>query len=458
MNLFNDHLSTDLTFDAQKQYAERLLKEYWGLTISSNGANLVNVVPLNLRTKLSHYQLDINLIRSLIDNENTAYIYSPTYSFTQNEDIYTELYEQLHWVTRMQSIERTASVCSVLVQPQMVPGDTKNLILRPITLADQSLKFTTGSTGCLISISYDVTEGAHKYTYTWDSEKMQKYDGTTPVGEPLMHMYGKIPFAILNYGEFDGYPLCLNKGAVELYQLLKIRSTALSNAYGKAVISEADQMLILGASPDEVKRAIVSNKTLAFDAKVLENTDQVVIPQVVFNKQEYKDALGALEMYLALYKHIKENRGHVESPFSNTKSHASAEAIRMGSMYLSQQQQEKRKYLSQFETDFFDLVRWTYKVNQGIDLGGEIVVNYKPDPLVFDTATDELNYFRGTIQDNVLTPVHWVINISPELSWDEGKEELINNMKTNVELRNILNSMLTPAPRASFSGSAVSYE
>ena len=447
MNIFNDYLSTDLTFDAQKQYAARLLKEYWGLTISSNGANLINVVPVNLRPKLINYQLDINLIRTLIDTENTAYIYSPTYSFTQNEDTYKEIYEQLCWTTRMQSIERTASICSVLVQPQM--ADDKTIVLRPITLADESLKFTTGPTGVLTSISYDVNEGAKKYTYTWDSEKMQKYDGMSPVGEPLMHMYGKIPFAILNYGHFDGYPLCLNKGAVELYQLLKIRSTALSNAYGKAVIAEADQMLILGATPDEVKRAIMSNKTMALDAKIVEGTDQVVVPQIVFNKQEYKDALGALEMYLAMFKHIKENRGHIESPFSNTKSHASAEAIRMGSMSLGQQQQEKRKYLSQFETDFFNLVKWTYKVNQGIDLGGEIVVNYKPDPLVFSNAADEITYFRGAIQDNILTPVHWQLNINPELSWNEALDQIKENIKTNKGLRDVVQSMVAPIQPAS---------
>ena len=169
---------------------------------------------------------------------------------------------------------------------------------------------------------------------------------------------------------------------------------------------------------------------------------KTVNPTAQFISPDGQDALNLLEAYFKLYNHIMDNRGHVQKIFSRGADVPSAESIRLGSVDLSNKQQEKKKFLTLNEQDLFiRLIKENnrFSGNTQIPEDTQLMINFKPEPYSFANATDEVSYFNAAILADVETKVNWIKNRNPELTDTEATQLYEDNKKFNEENKDIIN-------------------
>lgn len=447
----NTHI-TDFTREELFEIDLTLELEYLGGHVSLDTDNISALAKGNSAPKLSRFTLHTNIVGPVMDKENTTYINPPTRTYqTKNggkvskrvEERLIELYEQTRFDLFMAKAEKMTSLLGTTLFKPIFDEDDKTMSFVEMYPSNQSLKLISSPkipgkidvityTYKINKIEYTVVTDRDKTVVTWTDENNVE---RTDLDE---HGFGILPFAILKFKLDNARPY--GPPDFELYSLCKHRSLVLANTMARMHLSDLEKLMVMGVTKEEALAGITA-QMIVLPSKANAEGD-VVNPTAQFISPDGQDALNLLEAYFKLYHHIMDNRGHVQKIFSRGADVPSAESIRLGSIDLSNKQQEKKKFLTRYEQDvFIRLIKENnrYKGNVQIPEDTQIMINFKPEPYAFSTAADEVTYFMSAIWSNVETKVSWIKNRNPELTDDEAAQLWEDNKKFNDENKDITN-------------------
>ena len=411
----------------------------------------------NVEHNSQDYFIFINIHKSLIDSENTAYVTPPKREFkTKNNksvsngkiEIINAIYDKLQYDLTLQRHERMAALEGTVICRPIYDKATDTWDMQELLPSNESLtldshpafpskimgigyKYKTNITPVensgVIEYLQEPVEMSIKWTSTTVNYKWSDTKGTHDITQD--HNYGRLPFAILRF-DLDrtrtwGAP------DIELYTLAHQRNLILANALARTHLSQLEKLIVAGTSKEEVLDQM-SSRLLALDAREItrsDGTQETIIPTAKYISPEADDAMKLLRTYTELLNNVKDNRGHVQKIFSRGADVPSAESIRLGSVELSNSQLSKKKYLINYEKDLFDIIVKEYEVSGGGQLGDiKIVVDFQPDPYAFANATDEVSYFTTAIKYGVETATDWVM-YRKQLDQEDAEQRVKDNLE-----------------------------
>jgi len=441
--------------------------EYRGTGTTVDSTNIANVAKGISQKRLEAFALYINIIQSIIDRENKTYINPPTRNYTTKSgnklnkklQAYIDaLLDQMRFDSFMQKYERYASLLgTVLVRPTTDERDGRMSLLE-LTPSNASLKVTPDS---IISskaavIEYETEDEANdtKYQHKWDYENYavtttnkngQDYTVTEPHGfKEHINTAGGCVYAILNFlpdnnrfwGAFDG----------TLYSFVKQRSLVLANTCARLHLAESEKMILKGMSPTEAVK-YVKEKIIFLPNDKTDVHGQRIEQGAEILQSSGDDAMNLLQTYLSLYYHLMDVRGHAPKNFTRGADAQSAEAVRLGGVDMRDKHASKKAILKIFEQDLWKRIIWENNRQPNtvnIPEDTTLVVDWKPDPMNFNSASDEVTHFTTGINHNVHTPIDWIRSVNPELSLEEAEAKFeqnrIFNQENTIEMKVIENN------------------
>jgi len=442
--LFKDTDVREPSVEERQNITKTLWLEYRGAGTTIDNSNISDVAKGLNKTRLSQFALYINVIKPIIDKENSTYVNPPTRKFTTKtgrdiptrlQDTIIELLDSMQYDVLFQTFEAQAALLgTVLVRPSYNPVDN-TFSLISLLPSNKTLKVTPDpfiSSKPLV-VKYKASD---KVKLIYDTINVttittnEQGQETTTI-EP--HGFNGQPFVSLNFtpdnsvfwGPYDG----------TLYSFTKQRSLVLANSMAASHLSEAERLVMTGVTWEEALTAIRERLIVLPNDKIdkagnkIDQNAQILSP-------DGKEALTLLETYLKIYRHLLDVRGHAQKQFSVGADAMSAEAVRLGGVDMSQQVQRKRAVLSNFEQEMWQRVIWINNKVEGnfqIPTDTKLVVDWKPDAMHFSSASDETTFFNNAITKNVMTPIDWIRSRQPELSEKEAIKRFEDNKVFNQE-------------------------
>jgi len=432
-----------LTSKEIQEIGARLEVEYNGGSIELDIHN-INLIANKYSTSDTIVPFHHSIVAPIINRENTSYVNPPARMGVNKNDKpvsnrvqmqIDKVYKDMQFDLFMQKFERYAALQgTVFAKPAY---DEVNKIMRVTEIYPSNdtleLKGEPLFPGVPKELTYSFTtldeeDKEVKFTVLWTPTELKvtkTIDGTETELSPVPHKFGRLPWAMLKYQvdntQILGYP------DTELDSFCKMRSRVLHNAVARLYLSDFEKLLVTGVNADEALSSI-RKKIIAFPAKKIEGSDQVIQPTAEFISPDGQDALNLLEAYSKLWKQLQDTRGHVSKPFSRGSDHASAEAIRLGSVELYNMQQCKRKFLETFEQLFWNLVKYFNNLFESVKIPEDT-------QLLINSAADEVKYFQAAMSSDVETPVTWNMHRNQEFTEEESSIDIENKRKYNEENR-----------------------
>lgn len=423
--------SNRLTIKEIQEVAERLEIEYLGGSTQLNLTNLkMSQINGTVGELVPFYH---QIVQPIIKRENTTYINAPMRNgFTikgkpvsekiQNQ--ISKLYLDMKFDQFMQLCEHMAALQgTVFAKPAY---DEVNQIMRVNDLYPSNklleVKGMDAFPGVPEQLSYSYEVNGNQYYITWTTTtlttKMINANKTETITIE-QHNFKTLPWCMLKYNISSTD--ILGSPDIELNSFCLARDRILHSAVARLYLADLEKLLISGMDGKEALKHI-HGRMLAFPSKTDANGN-VIQPTAQFISPDGSDALNLLNAYGILWKQLQDTRGHVSKPFSKGADHASAESFRLGSTELYNEQQRKRKYLESFEQDFWQLVKYYNNLYETVKIpeDTELMINYKPDPYSFNSASDEVTYFKESILLNVETPVSWIMHRNQEYTQEEAE-------------------------------------
>lgn len=420
--------------------------EYRGGHISLDTTNIGKLIKGFRKIKLARFAIHTNIVGPIMDKENTTYINPPTRTFlTKNggqiskklQEYITDLYEQMNFDLFMAKAEKYTSLLgTTLLKPTFdEEDDTMNLIELYPSNSSLELKGNLKFPGKVAQVVYKYKVGKIEYTIIVDKDttKTMWTENSVKHSNIDEHKFEMLPFAALKF-KVDNSRV-YGPPDYELYSLCKHRSLVLANSMARLHLSDYEKLYASGVDMD----ILLANMKEGIAAIPMQDDGAggKVLPTLQYISPEGKEALHLLESYFKLYDHIMDNRGHVQKIFSRGADVPSAESIRLGSVDLFNKQQEKKKFLSVYEQELWKrIVKENNRyADTQIPEDTQLIVDYRPDPYSFANASDEVTYFQAAKADNVETPISWIKNRKPELTYEEARQLHKENIKINREIK-----------------------
>jgi len=443
-NIFNDINISEPSDDQRHKACVALWLEYRGSGTSLDEENIGLAAKSITRSRLSQFSLYINLVKPIIDKENSTYNNPPTRIFkTKNgknvskslNDHIHEILDKFRYDTFMQRFEVDAALFGTVLVNPTYNSASKRYNLVELTPVEKTLKVIPDLFIKSIpdTIEYKPAEGTTVKYDTKNIVVITRNESGQEVSKTTAHKFDGNPFVVLNYfvdngtfyGPFDG----------TLYSFVKQRSLILANSMSAMHLSEAERLVVSGMGWEEALGAIKDRMIVLPNDKIDKAGNQVQ-QKVDVLRPEYKEALALIENYLRMYHHLLDVRGHQMKQFSVGADAQSAEAVRLGGIDMSQQTQRKRGVLAYFEKELWKRIIWlnnSITGNMNIPEDTQIIIDWKPESLHFSSASDETLFFEKTMTKDVTTPVDWIRSRNPELSLEEALQKLQDNKKFNDE-------------------------
>ena len=432
--------------------------EYAGGSVKLDESNIGSFTNVVTDARLQSFALHHNIISPLIDAENTAYITPPTRVGVLPNDKQTtkkvqlhiqDVYKDLRFDLVIDTISKiTALTGTTLVRP-IYDEELERWVMIVLSPSDKSVKLVCHPLypSILMGLSYEIEVSediTHTLTWTKDELKTLIKDGKKETTTTEPHSYGRIPFSLLRYGvgtkDIWGYP------DVELYTLAKHRSLLLANTMARTHLSDMEKLIISGMTPED---AVASIQSKLIVLPIQESKHGTPIqPTAEYLSPSAQDALDLFKIYIELLAEIRDTRGHTRKMFSRGADAPSAESIRLGSIELQNKLVNKKKYLTDFEQDVWEVIQLennAHDVLPSLPDGISMRIDFLPDPYSFNSAADEVNYFTAAIAKGVETPVSWIKQRDNDYSDEEALAKYEENKAFNEENNiNTLNPMVEP--------------
>lgn len=452
----DDWKYTELSWEERHNIAFALHQEYTGegnrLDEVSINAKVVHQLERNRLKRMACYA---NVYKRLINTECKSYSqkgFRRKFSGANDKEekrLSEIYYDELGMETLMVFIERlTAYVGTVLVNIT-IDSDNK---MHPIVLSplQKSLMVKTDSQFASIPVSVeyqcktdmnlsDVPE--NWLHYYWDATDYGVYrikDGKQEyVESPAPHGYNKLPFAVCRY---LNDPMRL-WGPVDYsaYSFCQTRSLLLSDAILRSQTSLFDILVFTGYTPEqavETIKTMVAGKVIA-NPEPHNSADGVpVMPDVRYITPSMLEPEKIFALFENIYSFFLQARGHSRKNFDVGADVQSAEAQRNSDVYVRQEQQDRRTYLSKFERDLFEIIKWrNNSLGKGaLKIGDKVqtIVDFV-DQESFANIGEKIAWNDWRLRRNMVTIPQLMQEENPDLDEEMVEDLLRENTEKNAQ-------------------------
>lgn len=436
----------ELSFGDRCEISQALDAEYRGEGINIDVDNIADKLyqALNIN-KLKDFATYMCTYRRVVDLLSNTYTRPPTRYFrTKNgkpvsiklKNYLDNLFEELHFDDFMDEVEAdTTRGGTTFVAPIF---DEEKIRLLKLTPSVQTLNVKWNKQYIQEPVEVKYTIGENDQWVVWLKGKDGKYyknlykDSNNELGDLIKTESLELdvfPWVILRFitdvrrswGPVDQTSWSFHKTRSlllaklteapmhEMYQLLLMQGFSEVDALAAIKTITSDQTII--AEP-EFEEGTQINK----DVKYIQPS--AVTPQAIW------------EVYDNIYSHYLITKGISRKNFETSNDPQSAAAQRQSDKYLADVQTRHKRPLAYFEKELFERIK---QVNNAANLQTipddvYVVVDWKPDPIVFNNAKEKVVFYQAGYNDKTLTPLD-KISMEKGVSKEEAQDMWDDNKK-----------------------------